>query len=138
MSTGYEKNFQDTKDAATAPPFIYVKGVLHLRSKTTGNLVNARKPRRVGSGTREAFKDEGAPAPRGDHRVHAHDAVGMIKAVRSLEEVVKVGYATLYASTAPHASTIQGRSPQCYGGYLPIGNGGNEFRSVSTLPVASA
>ena len=40
----YERFFEDTKDAAATPPFVYVKGVPHFRSKTTGDLVNAGKP----------------------------------------------------------------------------------------------
>ena len=40
----YEKIFEDPKDAAAAPPLIYVKGLPHFRSKTTSDLVNAGKP----------------------------------------------------------------------------------------------
>ena len=42
--SNYDKLFEDSKDAPGAPPFIYVKGVPHFRSKTTGDLVNAGKP----------------------------------------------------------------------------------------------
>ena len=42
--SNYDKLFEDSKDALGAPPFIYVKGVPHFRSKTTGDLVNAGKP----------------------------------------------------------------------------------------------
>ena len=42
--SNYDKLFEESKDAPGAPPFIYVKGVPHFRSKTTGDLVNAGKP----------------------------------------------------------------------------------------------
>ena len=42
--SNYDKLFEDSKDTPGAPPFIYVKGVPHFRSKTTADLVNAGKP----------------------------------------------------------------------------------------------
>ena len=46
-STSYDKIFEDTKDTAAAPPFVYVKGLPHFRSKAIGDLVNAGKPPHV-------------------------------------------------------------------------------------------
>ena len=42
--SNYDKLFEESKDATGAPPFIYVQGIPHFRSKTTGDLVNASKP----------------------------------------------------------------------------------------------